>query len=112
MRQLLPMCPRPDSTQSTRGPPDSYLFFSPHQTQLSTPRPESSRLGALGAGPRSFDHSDRDTSSPPTRICSAWGARGPDNYLLFSYKTMGSHSRADTHDAGSASMSAPSLQPI
>ena len=100
MRQLLLMCPRPDSTQSTRGP-DSYLFFSPHQTQLSAPQPESSRLGALGARPRSFDHSDRDASSPPTRICSARGARGPDDYLL--YKTMGSHSRADAHDAGPTS---------
>jgi len=74
-RQLLSMCPRPDSTQSTRGP-DSYLFFSPHQTQLSTPRPESSRLGALRARPRSFDHSDRDASSPPTQMCSARDARG------------------------------------
>ena len=64
-RQLLSMCPRPDSTQSTRGP-DSYLFFSPHQTLLSTPRPESSRLGVLGGQtavfrplrPRRFQPSD------------------------------------------------------
>ena len=74
-RQLLSMCPRPDSTQSTRGP-DSYLFFSPHQTQLSAPRPESSRLGALGGQTAVFDHSDRDASSPPTRMCSARDARG------------------------------------
>ena len=92
------------------GGPDSYLFFSPHQTQLSTPRPESSRLGALGDRPRSFDHSDRDASSPPTRICSARGARGLDDYLL--YKTMGSHSRADAHDAGPTSLSTHRLRPI
>ena len=89
-------------------------IFSSRPTKCNFQHPDPRVLGSerSGARPRSFEHSDCDASSPPTRICSARGARGPDNYLLFSYKTMGSHSRADAHDAGPTSLSTPSLRPI
>ena len=88
------------------------FLLAPPNTTFNTPTREFSARSARGARPRSFDHSDRDASSPPTQMCFAWDARGPGDYLFFSYKITISHSCADTHDAGSASMSAPSLQPI
>ena len=79
-------------------------IFSSRPTKCNFQHPDPRVLGSerSGARPRSFDHSDCDASSPPTRICSARGARGLDDYLL--YKTMGSHSRADAHDAGPTSL--------
>ena len=48
MPQLLPMCPRPDSTQSTRGPRLLSFLLAPPNATFSTPTREFSARSARG----------------------------------------------------------------
>ena len=95
MRQLLPMCPRPDSTQSTRGPRLLSFLLAPPNATFSTPTREFSARSARGPD-RSLSTTQTATLPALRPKCVRLGTLGGQTTIFSSHTKSQARIRAPT----------------
>ena len=95
MRQLLPMCPRPDSTQSTRGPRLLSFLLAPPNTTFNTPTREFSARSARGPD-RGLSTTQTATLPALRPKCVLLGTLGGQATIFSSHTKSRSRIRAPT----------------